>query len=123
MSDNQNKMEPIDGIPQLLKEDVEKLAQNLPQGVKLIDIREEDEYEAGHIPGVPLIPMSQIADRFHEFEPDMEYVFICRSGKRSQRVSEFFREQGFTKVNNFYGGMLTWDRSLETGLPEKSSGE
>lgn len=119
MSEHSNPLEPVEGIPQMSKQELKKLLERLPEGTQVIDIREEEEYEAGHIPGIPLLPMSQLAERLHELTPDQEYVFICRSGKRSQRVSEFLKEQGFARVNNFYGGMLTWDGPVETGLPPK----
>lgn len=116
---SKDKVEIIEGIPQLDVNVVKELIQNKPEGVVLVDVREEEEYTAGHIPGIPLVPMSEIVDRMHEFQPDVEYVFVCRSGRRSHEVAKYFKINGFNKVNNFYGGMLTWDEETEQGEPGK----
>jgi rhodanese-related sulfurtransferase len=120
MSDENEKAEVVEGVPQLDIENVKRLWEKKPEGVHLIDIREDEEYVAGHIPGIPLVPMSEIVDRMDEFKPDQEYVFVCRSGRRSHEVSKYFLFNGFTKVNNFSGGMLTWDGPVDTGHPSPS---
>jgi rhodanese-related sulfurtransferase len=120
MSEEKEKVEVIEGVPQLSVEDVREILEKKPEGVHLIDVREEEEYEAGHIPGIPLVPMSEIVDRMDEFKPDQEYVFVCKGGGRSHKVSKYFLLNGFAKVNNFYGGMLTWDGPFEAGIPKKS---
>lgn len=119
MSENKEKPFVIEGVPQLDAEKIKALWENPSNGTQLVDIREEHEYEAFHIPGIPLIPMSEMLGRMSEFKPNQEYVFVCRSGQRSQEVSKYFLANGFPKVNNFYGGMLTWDGPVEMGLPEE----
>ncbi|GAE31192.1 rhodanese-like domain-containing protein [Halalkalibacter hemicellulosilyticus] len=105
----------VDGIDQI---DVEELASLLKEETDtlVIDVREYDEYEQGHIPGVPLIPMQTIPQYTDKLDKDLSYVFICRSGARSQNVALYLKEQGFDHVKNFAGGMLTWDKEVETGL-------
>ncbi|PRO64854.1 rhodanese-like domain-containing protein [Alkalicoccus urumqiensis] len=97
----------MDGILQYSAEEVqEKLKE---PGTVIIDVREPEEYEASHIPGVPLLPMQQIPDFAEAFSPETEYIFICRSGRRSHHVSMFLKDQGIGKAANFDGGMLDWD--------------
>ena len=107
----------IEGIPQILAEDLKQLIAE-KKNVKLIDVREPHEYDAGHIPGVPLIPMQTIPARMGELEKDEEYVFICRSGARSHEVSKFLKANGFEKVTNFHGGMLSWNGDVKRGMDE-----
>lgn len=96
--------------------DVNELKEELSQGKSLVvDIRELEEYEEAHIPGVPLVPMSQIADLIEDFEKDKDYVFVCRSGRRSLQVSKFFQQNGIENVRNYEGGMLEWDGELLAG--------
>jgi phage shock protein E len=77
--------------------------------VFLIDVREPYEYEAGHIPGITLIPMGDIASRLNEIPTDKEVIITCRSGNRSGQVADYLRAQGFTNVHNMEGGILAWE--------------
>ncbi|WP_062047979.1 rhodanese-like domain-containing protein [Bacillus sp. JCM 19034] len=105
----------IDGIEQL---DAEELAVLLKEenDTIVIDVREYDEYDQAHIPGIPLIPMHTIPQHVEKLEKSQSYLFICRSGSRSQQVALYLKEQGFDDVKNFAGGMLTWDGEVESGL-------
>lgn len=82
--------------------------------VFLLDVREPDEYAAGHIPGITLIPMGEVADRLSELPRDKEIIVTCRTGNRSGQVADFLRQQGFTNVHNMSGGIVAWD---EAGYP------
>lgn len=94
--------------------DAKELQRLLQEGkVHVIDVRTPEEYELDHIPNVPLKPMQDIGAWMNELSPDDAYVFVCRSGARSQRVAEFLFEHGFKDVANYRGGMLVWDGEVE----------
>lgn len=82
--------------------------------VFMIDVREPDEYAAGHIPGITLIPMGEVAERLSEIPTDKEVIVTCRSGNRSGQIVDFLRSQGFTNVHNMEGGIVAWE---EAGYP------
>lgn len=82
--------------------------------VYVIDVREQWEYDEGHIPGVTLVPMGEISDRMSEIPTDKEVILTCRSGNRSGQVADFLRERGFDNVHNMEGGILAWEAA---GLP------
>lgn len=107
----------IDGISHV---DADELAAILKDptksGVYVIDVREPEEYEDGHIPGIPLIPMGDIPELIERFDKEAEYVFVCRSGKRSLEVAKFFLGEGIPNVHNFLGGMLAWDKETVQGV-------
>ncbi|WP_246941392.1 rhodanese-like domain-containing protein [Bacillus pinisoli] len=88
----------------------EKLAKG--ENVELIDVRENEEVAQGVIPGVKHIPMGQIPERMSELDPDKEYIFICRSGRRSENVCYYLQDQGY-KCVNMVGGMLEWEGDRE----------
>ncbi|MFJ5767456.1 rhodanese-like domain-containing protein [Lysinibacillus sp. NPDC093210] len=88
------------------KEVQEALAQG--QILKLIDVREVDEVQEGHIPGVIHIPLGLLEFRTHELNKNESYIMICRSGARSGRATQFLESQGFD-VTNMVGGMLAWE--------------
>lgn len=79
--------------------------------VVLIDVREPEEYAAGHIPGVRLIPMGEVPSRLNEIPTDKTVIVTCRSGNRSGQITDFLRRNGFTRVHNMQGGLLAWQRA------------
>ena len=74
--------------------------------IKLIDVREHDEWMSGHISGATLIPLGTVPERLDEFVGAPTYV-ICRSGGRSMHACEFVDGHGRAAVN-VTGGMLAW---------------
>lgn len=78
--------------------------------VVLIDVREDWEYAAGHIPGTQWIPMGQIPSRVGEIPADKTVIIYCRSGNRSDQVTAFLRNQGIP-VHNMLGGMIAWEQN------------
>lgn len=82
--------------------------------VFVIDVREQWEYDEGHIPNITLIPMAEVPNRLSEIPTDKEVIVTCRSGNRSGQVVDFLREQGFDNVHNMDGGILAWEAA---GLP------
>lgn len=77
--------------------------------VYVIDVREQWEYDEGHIPGVTLIPMSQVPDRLDEIPLDKEVIVTCRSGNRSGQITDYLRQIGFDNVHNMSGGIVAWE--------------
>ena len=75
----------------------------------IVDVRRQDEYDAGHIPGAILIPNESIEkDRPKEL-PDLDQIILiyCRSGRRSKEASEKLANMGYTNIYEF-GGIITW---------------
>lgn len=77
--------------------------------VMLIDVREPEEYAAGHIAEGTLIPMGQVPERLSEIPTDKTVILYCRSGNRSGQVMQLLQAQGYTNVHNMEGGMLAWE--------------
>lgn len=107
----------IEGVSHLNAEELHNILRDASkQHIHVIDVRESEEYEAGHIPGVPLLPMSEIPDRIDEFDQAAEYIFVCRSGRRSLEVAKFFQSEGIEQVHNYAEGMLGWEQEIITGI-------
>lgn len=98
----------IEGISHLNAQQLRELLARPDRTTVVIDVREPEEYEAAHIPGIPLIPMGDMIDKVETLDPAQEYVFVCRSGRRSLEVAKYFQSNGFDRVHNFLGGMLDW---------------
>ena len=65
----------------------------------MLDVREDEEYAAGHVPGAHHIPMSQVQERIAELPRDRPVMVICQSGGRSRAAVEFLTSQGVEAVN------------------------
>ena len=74
----------------------------------LLDVREDDEWAAGHIDGAVHIPMSGLLPRVAEVPKDREVVVVCKVGARSDRVAAYLRQQGWPEARNLDGGLVTW---------------
>ena len=77
------------------------------EGYIILDAREQDEYDAGHIPGAILIPYTQIEAKASEMLADKDQLILvyCRSGRRSKIAAEALVELGYTNIKEF-GGIL-----------------
>ena len=75
----------------------------------ILDTREQDEFDEGHIPGAILIPYTQIENKAEEMLPDKDAQILvyCRSGRRSKIASESLAKLGYTNVKEF-GGIIDW---------------
>ncbi|WP_426564373.1 rhodanese-like domain-containing protein [Angustibacter sp. McL0619] len=90
----------MNGVPEISVLD-------LPADAVLIDVREDDEWAAGHIEGALHLPMSEVPARLADLpEADPLYI-VCRSGNRSGRAAAWLNGQGIDSVN-VAGGMQAW---------------
>ena len=87
-------------------------------GHVVVDVRRQDEYDEGHIPGAILIPNESINGKPPEALPDRDQVILiyCRSGNRSRQASEKLAAMGYTNVYEF-GGINTWTGEIVTEEP------
>ena len=92
-------------VPEVTPEDVAAL---LTEGAVLLDVREVDEWQAGHTPMAAHVPMREVPGRIDEIPNDRRVVAICRSGGRSRAVAEALIGAGYDVVN-VYGGMRAWE--------------
>ena len=91
----------INNIPSVMPEDLENLIQ---QGYQLIDVRENDEWDAGHYKSATHIPMGSIVENIDKLMVDKKYIFVCRSGARSGRVTNYVNSLDVESYN-LSGGM------------------
>jgi adenylyltransferase/sulfurtransferase len=87
-------------------------------GIKVLDVRELDEHQIAHINGVPLLPLSQLGQRFTELDPNAQYYIHCKSGIRSMKALKFLREQGFKYLKSVKGGITAWADEIDHIVPK-----
>lgn len=100
------------GMPELKADAaVEWIATHHP---RIIDVREPDEYDEGHIAGAASLPQAEVATQLEALPHDQDLLVVCAGGVRSQRVGQYLMASGFDKVVGLSGGMAAWSRA---GLP------
>ena len=98
-------------------QDMKKALDNPSLGIKVVDVREPDEYEIAKVAGVPLLPLSELQSRFTELDPNAQYYLHCKAGVRSLKALGFLRQQGFKYVKSVKGGITAWSDEIDRNVP------
>ena len=103
-----------DGYQQITQEEAKEMMDT--QDVIILDVREQDEYDSGHIPGAVLLPVGTIDEETAAEvipETDSTVLVYCRSGNRSKTASSTLAELGYSNIYEF-GGINTWPYETES---------
>jgi rhodanese-related sulfurtransferase len=92
----------------------EQFANNPTSDYVLIDVREVEEFEQGHIPGAVNIPLNSVPERMGEIAAEKPVVMVCARGGRSAMAAEFLAGHGYRDLYNLVDGTLGW---MSRGLP------
>ena len=98
---------------QITAEDAKKIMDSSDDYI-ILDVREQDEFDAGHIPGAILLPYTEIENKAEEMLPDKDKQILvyCRSGRRSKIAAEALARLGYTNIKEF-GGIIDWPYEVE----------
>jgi rhodanese-related sulfurtransferase len=99
--------------------DVMEAKHRQANGALLIDVRDPDEWRAGHAPLARHIPFRLLPTHLNALPRDRDVLLICRSGKRSAKGCALLARHGFRRAFNVSGGMLAW---TQAGLPITTRG-
>ncbi|MAS53820.1 rhodanese-like domain-containing protein [Nocardioides sp.] len=80
----------------------------LPEGLVVLDVREQVEWDHGHIEGALHVPLMDLPDRLAELSSESQTLVVCKVGGRSAQATGWLAQQGFDVVN-LDGGMLDWE--------------
>ena len=98
---------------QITAEDAKKIMDSGEEHI-ILDTREQDEFDSGHIPGAILIPYTEIENKAEEMLHDKDKLILvyCRSGRRSKIAAESLSKLGYTNLKEF-GGIIDWTYEIE----------
>lgn len=96
---------------------MKSVLENPKLGIRVIDVREPDEHRIAHVDGVPLLPLSQLAQRYTELDPQQSYYIHCKMGGRSLQAVQFLRQHGFKEVKSVKGGITAWSKEIDPSVP------
>jgi sulfur-carrier protein adenylyltransferase/sulfurtransferase len=112
---------------QIQEVDPSEVKELIDEGVAIIDVRETDEFSAGHLPGAKHVPRSYLETRIEGVVPDRatQIILYCQSGNRSAYAARTLTEElGYEHVRSMTGGITLWkDRGYEVKVPRALSAE
>ena len=91
----------------------EEAARRVDEGAVLLDVREPDEWQAGHAPNAVHVPLAALAASIDQLDKEQPVVAVCRVGGRSERAAAVLLQRGYDAVN-LAGGMQAWNAA---GMP------
>ena len=105
-----------------IDQETAKLMMNLEDGHVIVDVRRQDEFDEGHIPGAICIPNESIVDSMPSELPDLDQIILiyCRSGRRSKEAAQKLFDIGYTNVYEF-GGIIDWTGEVVTEEAKETS--
>lgn len=103
----------VNSYKQISQEEAAQMMEE-DDGHVIVDVRTQEEYDEGHIPGAICIPNEEITDTKPELLPDVDQVILiyCRSGRRSKEAAEKLFNMGYTHIYEF-GGIIDWTGEIE----------
>jgi len=95
------------------------LAARLRRGedLTLVDVREPNEWEIGHLPDAKLIPLNSLPGRIGELDSGRDLVLYCHTGQRSARALDYLQQAGYRRVKHLRGGIEAWSREVDPSVP------
>lgn len=110
----QNKEKDREAVSMNITAEEAKRIMDSEEGYIILDVRTQEEYDEGHIPGAVLISHEEIAEKAEDVLTDKDQLILvyCRSGRRSKIASEALVELGYTNIKEF-GGILDWPYAVE----------
>jgi adenylyltransferase/sulfurtransferase len=99
-------------------QDMKKALSDPSLNVKVLDVREPDEFEIARVAGVQLVPLSTLPQKFTELDPNQQYYLHCKAGVRSMKALLFLREQGFKYLKSVKGGIGAWSDEIDPNVPK-----
>jgi rhodanese-related sulfurtransferase len=92
----------------------------VPADGYLLDVREDDEWQAGHAPDAVHLALSELTARAEEVPADRDVYVICRAGSRSEQATSYLNQLGHTALN-VLGGMMAWEAAGRPMVSEDGS--
>ena len=97
-------------------QEMKKALEDPSLAIKVLDVRDPDEYQIAHVSGTLLVPLGSLPQRFTELDPNQSFYLHCKSGKRSMKALEFLRERGFKYLKSVKGGIEAWSDEIDSNV-------
>src|SRR5437660_2083221 len=109
---------PVSNPDEVTVQEMKRALEQPKLGIRVIDVREPDEFQIARIDGVPLFPLSTLQQRFTELDPNQALYVHCKSGVRSLKAINFLKQQGFKYAKSVKGGISAWSDEIDHTVPK-----
>lgn len=99
-------------------QDMKKALDQPALNIRVIDVREPDEFQIARVKGTQLVPLSTLPQKFTDLDPNQQYYLHCKAGVRSMKALLFLREQGFKYLKSVKGGISAWSDEIDHDVPK-----
>ncbi len=99
-------------------QDMKKALEQPALNIRVIDVREPDEFQIARVKGTQLVPLSTLPQKFTDLDPNQQYYLHCKAGVRSMKALLFLREQGFKYLKSVKGGISAWSDEIDHDVPK-----
>jgi hydroxyacylglutathione hydrolase len=103
---------PLSHLETCSVQQLDKNLENSSESILVVDVRTNNEWNAGHIEGAVHMELNHVPQKFNELPRDIPLFMICGSGYRSSIASSLLQREGFENVHNVQGGMTAWKQAL-----------
>jgi molybdopterin/thiamine biosynthesis adenylyltransferase/rhodanese-related sulfurtransferase len=86
--------------------------------IRVIDVRDQDEWDIARVKGTTLIPLGTLEQRFTEIDPNQTVYLHCKGGTRSMKAVNLLKERGYKYVKSVKGGINAWSDQIDSGVPK-----
>ncbi|MBL9168756.1 MAG: molybdopterin-synthase adenylyltransferase MoeB [Verrucomicrobiales bacterium] len=104
---------PTSNPDEVTVQDMKKALDDPKLNIKVVDVRDPDEWQICHVNGVQLIPLGSLPQRFTELDPNQAIYLHCKGGVRSMKALNFLKEQGFKYAKSVKGGITAWADEID----------
>jgi hydroxyacylglutathione hydrolase len=99
---------PVEQVPQVSVEDLQRSLNEDPGGIQVVDVRRASEWQGGHIPGAMLKPLDNLAKTLRDLDPTRPIAVHCKGGYRSSAAASLLQRAGYSHVMDVKGGFDAW---------------
>lgn len=103
-------------VQSITNHEAHNLINSTPQdNLVLLDVRQESEYVAAHLPGATLLPLGELDQKYHQIDPSKTIIVYCAVGGRSRVGAQMLSAKGYEHLYNLNGGINSWENEIAVG--------
>jgi adenylyltransferase/sulfurtransferase len=99
-------------------QDMQKALKDTALNIKVVDVRDQDEWDIARVKGTTLIPLGTLDQRFTELDPNQTIYLHCKGGVRSMKALHLLKDRGFKYVKSVKGGINAWSDEIDSSVPK-----
>src|SRR5687768_460642 len=109
---------PTENPDEVTVQEMKKALDDKSLNIRVVDVRDQDEWDIARVKGVSLMPLGTLEQRFTELDPNQTIYLHCKGGTRSLKAVNLLKERGFKYVKSVKGGINAWSTEIDPSVPK-----